>query len=120
MRAPSRTINKARRLRRTMSPPEARLWTRLRQRTPGQPDFRRQHPLGPYVLDFCCPAAKLAVEIDGWSHSTGDQPRHAEQRDAGLAERGVTTLRIAAAEVMQCFDETVERILQAARERLDG
>jgi len=120
MRAPSRTIDKARRLRRTMSPPEAKLWTRLRQRAAGQAVFRRQHPLGPYVIDFYCPAAKLAVEIDGWSHSTGDQPARDERRDAWLKEGGVTTLRIAATDVMQRFDETVERILQAARERLDG
>ena len=67
MRAPPETIADARRLRRSLSPPEARLWGRLRARAPGTPVFRRQHPVGPYVLDFYCGKARLAVEIDGMS-----------------------------------------------------
>jgi very-short-patch-repair endonuclease len=42
-----------------------RLWNRLRTRLRGQPVFRRQHPIGPYVLDFYCAKANLAIEIDG-------------------------------------------------------
>jgi very-short-patch-repair endonuclease len=52
MRAPNETITLARRLRRNLSLPEARLWNRLRERMPGRRVFRRQHPIGPYVLDF--------------------------------------------------------------------
>jgi very-short-patch-repair endonuclease len=52
MRAPVKTIKSARRLRRKMSPPEVRLWSRLRKRAPRKPVFRRQHPIGPYILDF--------------------------------------------------------------------
>ena len=52
MRPPNETITLARRLRRNLSPPEARLWNRLRERMPGRPVFRRQHPIEPYVLDF--------------------------------------------------------------------
>jgi very-short-patch-repair endonuclease len=59
MRAPPRTIAIARKLRRSLSPPEARLWSRLRARAPGTPVFRRQHPIGPYVLDFYCAKAAL-------------------------------------------------------------
>jgi very-short-patch-repair endonuclease len=58
-----------------MSLPEVMLWKGLRGRQPGKPVFRRQHPLGPYVLDFFCPSARLCVEIDGGSHSFGDRPR---------------------------------------------
>jgi len=57
-----------------MSVPEARLWNRLRWREPGKPIFRRQHPIGPYVVDFYCAKANLAVEIDGMSHDMGDRP----------------------------------------------
>ncbi|SDB08528.1 endonuclease domain-containing protein [Bauldia litoralis] len=114
MRAPSRTVGNARRLRRAMSPPEARLWVRLRVRDSESPIFRRQHPIGPYVIDFYCPAAKLAVEVDGWGHVTGDRPARDERRDAWLSDRGVTTLRIPAGDVLRGCDAVVERIRQTA------
>ena len=75
MRAPAVTINNARRLRRQLSAPEARLWIRLRERALGRPVFRRQHPIVPYVLDFYCAKPRLAIEIDGLSHDMGDRPR---------------------------------------------
>ena len=84
MRAPKETIDNARHLRRSLSPPEARLWSRLRERAPGIPAFRRQHPRGPYVLDFYCAKARFAVEIDGWSHEIGDRPQRDFRRDAWL------------------------------------
>ena len=99
MRAPKDTIDKARRLRRELSPPEARLWSRLRARTPGAPTFRRQHPIGPYVLDFYCAKARLAVEIDGIAHDLGENPERALRRDAWLADQGVSVMRIPAGEV---------------------
>jgi very-short-patch-repair endonuclease len=55
-----------------MTPPEAALWSRLRGREPGRPSIRRQHPIGPYILDFYCATLSLAIEIDGEVHSTGD------------------------------------------------
>jgi very-short-patch-repair endonuclease len=69
MKAPTETIANARRLRRALSPPEARLRSRLRARSPGAPAFRRQHPIGPYVLDFYCAKARFAVEIDGMAQN---------------------------------------------------
>src|SRR5574337_1387285 len=88
MRAPSQTIARARQLRRQLSPPEARLWSRLRVRSQDMPVFRRQHPVGPYVLDFYCSEARLAVEIDGSVHDTEDHPERDRRRDAWLVSRG--------------------------------
>ena len=68
-----------------MSPPEVRLWVRLRVRHADKPVIRRQHPIGPYVLDVYCPAARLCIEIDGWGHNMGDQPQKDERRGAWLA-----------------------------------
>ncbi len=82
--------------------------------------FRRQRPVGPYVIDFYCAAARLAVEIDGWGHAAGDRPERDERRDAWLRERGIRTLRIPAVEVMQQCDGTVERVVQAARAAIEG
>ena len=67
LHGPQSTVKKARRLRRVMTIPEVILWTRLRQR-PGGFKFRRQHPAGPYVLDFFCSEARLAIEVDGMVH----------------------------------------------------
>jgi very-short-patch-repair endonuclease len=114
VRAPSRTIANARLLRRALSPPEARLWGRLRRRAPGLPAFRRQHPIGPYVLDFYCAKARLAIEIDGMSHDAGDRPQRDIRRDAWLEARGLTVMRIAAGDVMRGPDETADGIVRMA------
>jgi very-short-patch-repair endonuclease len=65
-----RSVVKARELRRHMSLPEALLW-RLLRRAPNGVAFRRQHPIGEYVVDFYCPAAKLAIEVDRAAHDFG-------------------------------------------------
>ncbi|WP_233282153.1 endonuclease domain-containing protein [Caulobacter vibrioides] len=108
-------IAQARTLRRQMSLPEVLLWNGLRGGRLDGLKFRRQHPIGPYVLDFYCPAAHLAVEIDGWSHATADRPEQDEIRDTRLAERGVHTLRIPASEVLRSVDDTLATVLEAAR-----
>ena len=92
-----------------MTLPEVVLWQALRQGRLAGLRFRRQHPIGPYILDFFCPAAGLAVEVDGVAHDGADQVRHDERRQAWLAQRGVTTLRIGAIDVLQ--DERLEGVL---------
>jgi very-short-patch-repair endonuclease len=117
MRAPKKTIDNARKLRRTLSVPEARLWSRLRRRAPGKPVFRRQHPIGPYVLDFYCATARLAVEIDGLSHDMADQPQRDIRRDAWLEARGVTVVRILAKDLTK-IDDAADAIVRMAAQRL--
>ncbi len=118
MRAPKKILSKARNLRRALSVPEARLWNRLRERLPGKPVFRRQHPIGPYVLDFYCARANLAIEIDGVSHDMADRPRRDERREAWLKKHGVTVIRIPAAELMRDVDEAADAIVRLAAEQL--
>jgi len=96
-------LERARQLRRTMSPPEARLWQLLRTR-PGGHKFRRQHRADPYVLDFYCRSAGLAIEVDGASHDMGDRPQRDERRDAWLALRGIKTLRFLAMDIKDNLD----------------
>jgi very-short-patch-repair endonuclease len=118
MRALTKTIDNAQRLRRALSVPEARLWNRLRARAPGKPAFRRQHPIGPYVLDFYCAKARLAIEIDGLSHDMGDRPWRDERRGAWLAKRGVTVVRIAASDLTEQIDDAADAIVRLAAEKL--
>ena len=119
MRAPNETVENARRLRRTLSPPEARLWTRLRARRPGAPIFRRQHPLGPYVLDFYCAKARLAIEIDGIGHDMGDRPQRDLRRDAWLRAQGVSIMRILAIDVLRAIDDVADAIVRAATAKIE-
>ena len=118
MRAPKATAAIARRLRRALSPPEARLWTRLRPRIPGLPVFRRQHPFGPYVIDFYCADARLTVEVDGIGHDLGDRPQRDLRRDAWLSAQGVMVMRIAASEVMRSIDDVIDAIVRTAIARI--
>ena len=55
--------------------------------------FRRQHPIGEYVLDFFCEEAELNVELDGSQHGFPDQRKHDEERERFLKSRGIKTLR---------------------------
>jgi very-short-patch-repair endonuclease len=80
--------------------------------------FRRQHPIGPYVVDFYCATARLAIEIDGISHDMGTRPARDIDRDAWLAARGVTVLRIPARELTRRMDELADAIIQMAAQRL--
>ena len=113
MRQTSRaTVKKARALRRAMTPPEAKLWTLLRTR-PADLKFRRQHPAGPYVLDFYCAAAKLGIEIDGIAHELGDNPARDERRDRWLRSKGYRVLRIRATELKTNAEGVLLHILNA-------
>src|SRR3546814_7433456 len=66
----------ARHLRRTMTDAEREIWHHLRNRALMGHKFRRQYPVGPYIVDFACPARRLVVELDGGQHDEAvDAPR---------------------------------------------
>jgi very-short-patch-repair endonuclease len=93
-----------------MSLPEVKLWSILRTR-PNGIKFRRQHPLGRYVLDFYCPQARLPIEVDGIAHEMGSNPDRDVARDAWIMDQGVTVLRIPARDVLDEIEATVAMIL---------
>jgi very-short-patch-repair endonuclease len=95
-----------------MTPAEARLWQILRTRPAGL-KFRHQHPAGPYVLDFYCASAKLAVEVDGIAHEMGDNPARDEKRDRWLRTKGYRVLRIPAYELRGNAEGVLHHILNA-------
>jgi very-short-patch-repair endonuclease len=109
MRAPDKTFSRGRELRRAMSLPEVVLWQALRKGRLAGLRFRRQHPIGPYILDFYCPSARLAIEVDGFAHDTAARTRHDERRQAWLAQQGITVLRIGASDVLK--DQRLEAVL---------
>ncbi len=63
--------------------------------------FRRQHPIGNFIVDFCCIERKLVVEIDGKAHDMGDRPDRDAKRDEWLRSRGFTVVRFPAEGVLR-------------------
>ena len=114
---PANSVRRARRLRREMTKPEAMLWARLRG-SPGGHKFRKQHPAGPYNLDFFCAKANLAIEIDGMAHDMGDRPERDVQRDAWLRERRIDSLRIPAKDVLADADGVTAAVIAIVSDRL--
>ncbi len=114
--APDSTVRMARKLRKEMSLPEVLLWVQLQQH-PGGYLFRKQHPIGAYALDFCCVKARLAIEVDGESHSRGDHPERDEARDAWVLAQGVTTIRFPAVEVLKNMEGVLITIVEECRKR---
>ncbi len=111
-------VTRARALRRTLSPPEVKLWCELRAQSPGRCPFRKQHPVGPYVLDFYAASARLAVEVDGYSHGVEDRAGRDARRDAWLALSHIEVHRIAASEVLRDATAIADGLLRLARERV--
>ena len=107
-------MKRARTLRRKMTLPEVVLWQQLRRRPDGL-KFRRQHPAGPYVLDFYCDAARLCVEVDGAAHGFGNVPDFDGRRDAWLADAGIRTMRFPAIEVLENLDGVMQQIILECR-----
>ena len=105
----------AKHLRRKLSLPEGLLWRAIKGRKVAGLHFRKQHPIGPYVLDFYCHEARLCVEVDGASHGFGRRPEHDERRDRWLADHGIQTLRISAALVLDDVDDAVSTVLGAVQ-----
>lgn len=101
-----------------MSPPEVRLWLRIRSRKDTGITIRRQHPVGPFVLDFYCPEARLAIEVDGAQHTFDKAAAYDMRRDAWLADQGIETMRVPAVHIMQDADAAADSVLEDIQERL--
>jgi len=83
----------ARRLRRTLTDAERVMWNELRAHRLNGASFRRQKPIGPYIVDFVCDAANLVIEIDGGQHYEPQGIERDARRDRYLAFEGYNVLR---------------------------
>ncbi|ESQ87749.1 hypothetical protein ABAC460_18925 [Asticcacaulis sp. AC460] len=117
MRTGAKT-NLARKFRKEMTHAEVLLWLGLKGHSKEGMTFRRQHPVGPFILDFYCEKVKLAIEVDGEAHARGNQPEKDEVRDKWLAGCGIETLRIPGFEIMANSVFISESIVQMVRDRL--
>jgi len=76
-----------------MTPAEARLWNALKKRQLAGRKFRRQHSIGPYIVDFYCPSEKIAIELDGACHDDLVRNQYDAERQAYIEAHGITVLR---------------------------
>jgi very-short-patch-repair endonuclease len=108
---------RARKLRQTSTEVEKRLWRWLRDGRLDGLGFRRQHPAGPYILDFYCPQLRLSIELDGSQHQV--QENRDAKRTAWLRRCGVTELRFWNNDITQNLYGVLETIKGAADELRD-
>jgi very-short-patch-repair endonuclease len=99
---------RARSLRRRMTDPERRIWARLRDRRLAGYKFRRQVPIGPYVVDFLCVSQRLAIEIDGGRHAT--QMAADAARTDYLRSCGIAVLRFWSNEIYANLDGVLDAV----------
>ncbi len=102
----------ARQLRREQTPAEAVLWRLIRGDRLGL-SFRRQHVIGRFVVDFCCPAALLVIELDGAVHDAEDALAQDIWREGQLRLLGYDVIRFRNDIVLQTPELAIETILQA-------
>ena len=104
--------DRARQLRQDSSIPERVLWSMLRDRRLAGLKFRRQHPIGPFVVDFFCEQAQIVIELDGESHvGRADED---QRRSVWVQSQGLQVLRIMIDDLQQSPDAVAQEIARAA------
>jgi len=101
-----------RRLRSNMTGPETRLWSRLRARQLQGLKFRRQHGIGPYIVDFYCPEQSLVIEVDGNSHADADQIVKDQLRDRYFQSLGLHVIRYINDDILKNLDGVLENLAE--------
>ena len=104
----------AREMRGRMTDAEALLWMLLRNRRIAGEKFRRQHPVGRYILDFYCVEKRLGIELDGGQH--GESVEYDQQRDGWLQSQGIQVLRFWNNQMLVETEIVMEVIYQAVIE----
>lgn len=97
---------------------EAILWEALKGKKLNGHKYRRQHPVGVFILDFYCHVAKLSVEVDGGYHFTKEQLEYDRYRTLDLESRGILELRFTNEQVMHDLGKVLETILQRLESEL--
>ncbi len=100
----------AKRLRRGLTGPEARLWVQLKRIRTVDTHFRKQVPIGPYVADFACLRGRLVIEVDGYQHAFENERRHDSRRTAFLEAQGFRVLRFWNHDILREMEAVLDTI----------
>ena len=111
-------LSVAKMLRNNMTPEERKLWYDFLKTYPVR--FRRQHRIGKYIVDFYCPAVKLAVELDGSQHRTPKGIEEDAERTAYLNACGIKVIRFSNYRIKRCFSSSCEHIHMLVSTYLNG
>jgi very-short-patch-repair endonuclease len=107
----------ARQLRSNQTDAEQKLWQRLRRKQLGV-TFNRQKPLGPYIVDFYCHAARLVIEVDGSQHLEAAHAERDALRDAHLQRMGLVVLRFDNLQILNETETVLESIFRRVQEQI--
>jgi very-short-patch-repair endonuclease len=113
-----RAVPMARRLRKNMTPAEKALWATLRRIAPEAAHFRKQAPLGPFIVDFASHAAKLVVEVEGGAHDAPDVASRDVERREWIEGRGYEVLRFRNDEVLKDAETIAKYVAGVASARM--
>ena len=100
----------ARKLRKSETDAERKIWQQLRSKSLNGAKFRRQHPVGPYIVDFICINEKLVIELDGGQHQ--QQQDYDAKRTAFLEQSGYRVLRFWDDDVLLKRDSVMQVIFE--------
>ena len=117
MRAMTRNRDRAKDLRQTQTEAEAFIWSELRGRRFSNFKFRRQVPLGNYIVDFVCLDRQVVVELDGGQHNEATHRTYDARRDAWLRSQGFEVLRFWNSDVFEEWEGLAERLWHTLRNR---
>jgi very-short-patch-repair endonuclease len=100
----------AKRLRANTTPHERTLWRALKELPIDGTHFRRQAPIGPYVVDFFCPARRLVIELDGGHHNDDETAKRDRERQLWLEQEGYRVVRFWNSEIARDLAAVLERV----------
>jgi very-short-patch-repair endonuclease len=109
------SIDKARALRKNMTPAERQLWGYLRTL---MPRFLRQRPIDYFIVDFYCAKLKLVIEVDGGYHFTEEMQEYDQRRTARLETYGITVIRFTNDQVLHNFEGVCSEINEYIQQHL--
>lgn len=109
-----KTVQLARELRQRQTPSEQLLWSQLQSHKLDGLKFRRQYPIGPFIVDFCAPSIRLIIEVDGGIHET--QADHDAERQHAIESLGFHFLRLSADHIERDIASALTQIRQTIRD----
>ena len=108
-------LDRAKKLRKEMTPQELRLWYRFLRTYPRK--MYKQRIIGNYIVDFYCASAKLVIEVDGSQHYDPQKIEYDQKRTTYLEEQGLAVLRFTNLDVTRRFSGVCDAIFQAVEAR---
>lgn len=102
----------ARQLRKNQTDAENLLWRHLRNRNLNGLKFRRQHPVGTYIIDFYCHELRLAIELDGGQHAEPEMVEYDKERSNYLESQDIKVVRFWNNEIFENMEGVLERVIK--------